>query len=287
MIYTIKSDKLTAQINSHGAELVHLIDENGIDRLHDVNHDSWKRTSPILFPQISRTRGNVYNVKGKEYQMPMHGFFRDLELTPYSQKNNEIIFKTQATEESLKHYPYQFEFYVKYLIFDNRFKVEFKVINPADEILYFMVGGHPGFKLCLNNHSYEDYKIVFQQKETADAMQVADGYLANEFKQVLNNEDTINLKHNLFVPDAIVLKDLKSKYVDIVSNNNDFDLRFYFADFAILAIWANNNEDDKYVCLEPWNGIQKQFVKDHEKMGVLSLNPHDTYVCSYTIEIVK
>ena len=46
-------------------------------------------------------------------------------------------------------------------------------------------------------------------------------------------------------------------------------------------------QEANFVCLEPWNGIQKDFVLQHDKMGVLSLGVDQRKTMSYTIEIVK
>ena len=44
-------------------------------------------------------------------------------------------------------------------------------------------------------------------------------------------------------------------------------------------------EEANYVCLEPWNGIQKEFVEDHEKMGVLKLGVDESKQFAYIIEV--
>ena len=77
MEYIIKNQYLTATIDSKGAELRTLVDQNQINRMHTPSVDTWNRVSPILFPQVSKTRDLLYTVEGKEYHMPMHGFFRD------------------------------------------------------------------------------------------------------------------------------------------------------------------------------------------------------------------
>ena len=288
MEYIIKNQYLTATIDSKGAELRTLVDQNQINRMHTPSVDTWNRVSPILFPQVSKTRDLLYTVEGKEYHMPMHGFFRDLQLTPIIYKEDELVFEIKETEETLKIYPYCFEFKVTYKLIDNALKVTFKVSNKGKKEMLYMLGGHPGFKVPLyENEQYSDYYLKFEEKETVDAMQVVDGYLANEFKRALTNEDVIVLKHEMYNPDAIVLKDLKSSYVDLMSYKNDKVLRFHFKDFEILAVWSLMKENANFVCLEPWNGIQKKFVKEHEKMGVLSLKENEEKEFSYTIEIIK
>ena len=288
MDYIIKNDKLRAVISSNGAELRQLFDENNENRMHEPSVETWNRVSPVLFPQVSRIKGGYYSVDDKNYAMPAHGFFRNMELSPSKVSEDSITFTINEDEQTLNVYPYKFEFSVTYKLVDNRLDVIFDVVNKDDKDLLYMLGGHPGFKVAKNeNERYEDYYLKFQEKETVLAMQVVDGFLANVYKPYLENQDIISLNHTLFDPDAIVLKDLKSKYVDLLSYKNDSCIRFYFSDFNILAIWSLMDERANYVCLEPWNGIQKEFVTDHKKMGVLSLTKDNKATYSYSIEIIK
>lgn len=286
MIYTIKNKYITAKISSHGAELVSLVDNDGIERMHTASPDTWNEVSPILFPTVSRFKDYLYNANNVEYKMPIHGFFKSMDLEPINHHDDSIEFEIQDDENTKKLYPYSFKFNVKYTIFNNKLIVSFKIKNTGENIMYYMLGGHPGFKVPLyDNEKYEDYYVEFEKNETNDAMQVVDGYLANEYKRYLTNENRIDLRHDLFVPDAICLTKLKSNYVDLRSNTNDKILRFYFSDFKILAIWSKTKINSDFVCFEPWNGIQHDFVKDIEKMGVLKLNSNKISKYSYTIEL--
>lgn len=288
MEYIIKNEFITAKINSKGAELRELIDSDGINRMHVPNVNTWNRVSPILFPQISKTKDFLYQVNHKDYYMPMHGFFRNEEHFAISQTSTKLVFLMKDSEETLKIYPYHFEFLVTYELIKSTLKVSFEIINKGDKMMYYMIGGHPGFKVPLfENENYNDYYLKFKNKETVKAMQVVNGYLANEFKDALQDEDKIVLKHEMYNPDAIILKDLSSPYVDLLSIKNDKALRFHFNDFDILAIWSLMRDDANFVCLEPWNGIQQDFVLEHEKMGVLSIEPQGKQKFSYSIEILK
>jgi galactose mutarotase-like enzyme len=286
MNYTIKNEYLTASISSLGAELISLIDSDGINRMHTPNPKTWNRVSPILFPQVSRTPGFKYKVNGIEYNMPAHGFFRNIEHTPVLIDDTTIKFVLKDNEETLKMYPYNFEFSVTYSLKANQLIVSFDVENKSNKTMLYMLGGHPGFKAPLfDNETYENYYLKFEHKETVDAMQVVEGFLANVYKPCLKDANIIKLDHNIFNPDAIVMRGLKSKYVDLLSDLNNKSIRFYFSDFEILAVWSLMNNEANYVCLEPWNGIQKNFVEDHEKMGVLQLLPNEKSHYSFTIEV--
>lgn len=288
MKYIIKNNYIKATIDSYGAQLIELIDYNNLNRMHSPNPNTWNEVSPILFPFISRLKDFTYKVNNKSYNMPLHGFLRHKELQVAYKNDSSIEFYLHEDKQTLTIYPYKFSIHVKYEIINKSLKVSFKIDNPNDFDLRYMIGGHPGFKVPLyENENYDNYYLKFSKKENVQAMQVVNGFLANEFKPFLNNQDIINLNHNLFINDAIVLKDLKSEYVDLMSHCNDHILRFHFSDFNILAIWSLNDKKANYVCLEPWNGIQKDFVIEHEKMGVLTLNKHESASYSYTIEIIK
>ena len=219
--------------------------------------------------------------------MTAHGFIRDNELEVLEHNETRIKFKYTQNENTLKMYPYDFNFYVTYTLLDNILDVSFLVENPSDKILRYMLGGHPGFKVPLyENESFNDYSILFQIKESVKKMCLDNGYLANIYQDYLSDCDIINLDHNLFIDDALIFRNLRSSYVDIISKNHNKKIRFHFSDFEILAIWSKVSEKVNLVCLEPWNGIQKDFVVDHEKMGVLEIAPHKSHYHSFKIEIL-
>ncbi len=287
MEYIIKNDYLEAVIASKGAELRKLHDKDKINRMHNPSVDTWNRVSPILFPQISRIPYSTYKVSGLNYQMTTHGFVRDAIFDVVSHTDREITFKYSSNEETLKMYPYEFNLYVTYQIMDNILEVSFKVENPSDKKLLYMLGGHPGFRVPLyKDEKYTDYSLMFKKKETVKRMCVVDGFLANVYEDYLLDSDIINLNHNLFKDDALIFKNLRSSYVELVSKNHDKKIRFHFADFQILAIWSKEEENANLLCLEPWNGIQKDFVIDHEKMGVLEIEPFGFDSFSYKIEVI-
>ena len=286
MEYIIKNEFLEATINSRGAELIKLIDSNRINRMHLPSSDTWNRVSPILFPQISRMPNSEYIVNNKVYTMATHGFIRDNELELVNQTDTEITFKCSNNEKTFIMYPYEFIFYVTYRLNKNILEVLFKVENPSDNKLLYMLGGHPGFKVPLfDDECYNDYSLVFEQKETSKRMCVVDWFIANEYVDYLVDANSIQLEHNLFLDDTLIFKNLNSNYVELVSKNHDKKIRFHFSDFEILAIWSKVEEYVNFLCLEPWNGIQKNFVKEHQKMGVLEIEPHSFNSYEYKIEV--
>ena len=287
MEYVIENEYLKAVISSHGAELIKLIDKDGVNRMHTPSRNTWNRVSPILFPQISRMSNSEYIVNGKIYNMPTHGFLRDTELDLVNHYETEVTFKFSHNKNTLLMYPYEFNFYVTYKLLKNNLDVSFRVENPSDKVIKYMLGGHPGFKVPLfDDESFSDYSILFEKKETTKRMCVVNGFIDNVYEDYLSDIDAINLNHNLFTVDTLIFKNLKSNYVEIVSKNHSKKIKIHFSDFEILAIWSKIEENADFICIEPWNGIQKKFVKEHEEMGILEIKPFETSCHSYRIEVI-
>ena len=68
MIHTIKSGKLTAQINDFGAELVSAVGADGYEYIWD-GKEYWCHHAPVLFPTCGRIVNDTYTYAGKTYHM--------------------------------------------------------------------------------------------------------------------------------------------------------------------------------------------------------------------------
>lgn len=286
MIKTLKNDFLTIKVNSFGAELTELIDNHQISRLHDGNPKYWGRRSPILFPIISRFVDQKYTYKGKEYKIGTHGFAREKEFVEYESTPYSITYLLKDDETTYLSYPFHFEFYVTYTLHNNTLKVTYTIKNVGENKMYFMVGGHPGFKVPLfENEQYEDYYLEFEKAETVEKTKLNGCYLSAETEPFLNKQKIIPLHYKMFNPDAYVMEGLKSNFIELKSKTNTKVVRFYFQEFKKLAIWSTLNVDSPFVCFEPWNGISKRYVDPIEEKGILELEAKDTFKCSYVIEI--
>lgn len=165
-LFQISNDKITIQIDSMGAELKSLKDiASGREYMWNADPKYWKRTSPVLFPLVGGLKDGVYRLDGKEYPMGQHGFARDMEFRLKSQTAHEIWFTLESDNETLKRYPYQFILELGYELSDRTMIVKWRVKNPADERMYFAIGGHPAFLCPIENGTKQcDYKIRFDTK---------------------------------------------------------------------------------------------------------------------------
>lgn len=292
-MYSLQNNKLKLSVKKIGAELCEISSiKNKTQFMWDANPDVWKGYAPNLFPIIGALKNDTYIYENKEYKLPKHGFIRNNpNIKLHKQTKNSLTFALYHNEESLKNYPFKFEFYITYKLTDNKIEVIHTIKNCDKKIMFFSVGGHPAFKCpVFENEDYNDYTLELEHLENSKKhlVNIKNGLIKLETEPFFNNSKTINLSHNLFNKNALIFKDLKSKKITLKSNKNGEVVTVSYLDFPYLGIWAKPEGD--YVCIEPWLGIA-----DHEntnqdlktKEGILSLNANKTYKASYTIEVNK
>ena len=115
-IQTISNDKLTVSINPLGAQLWSIQDADGTEYLWQGNPKYWADRAINLFPYIARMTEKSYTLNGQTYQMDIHGFAKDTLFEITSRESNRITFKISDTPDTLKQYPYAFDFYITYAV---------------------------------------------------------------------------------------------------------------------------------------------------------------------------
>src|SRR6218665_2523289 len=147
---TITNAVISVTINRKGAELVSLVHQaNQIDYMWSADSAFWGKSSPVLFPIVGALKDNIFIYEGKTYTLPRHGFARDGVFEVENQDKDKVTFLLKSDEESLKIFPFSFEFRLHYALDANRLNVKYEVTNVGDSTLFFSVGGHPAFKVPL------------------------------------------------------------------------------------------------------------------------------------------
>ena len=89
--YELKNDMITLGINSKGAEMKSLKNnETGLEYLWQADPAFWGRTSPILFPVVGNYKDKTTYYEGKAITLSQHGFARDTEFELVSQTEDTI-----------------------------------------------------------------------------------------------------------------------------------------------------------------------------------------------------
>lgn len=274
MNITLLNETIIVTANTQGAELKSIRNlENGIEYLWQANKDIWARHAPNLFPIVGKMDGN-YSIDGKEYQMNQHGFARDLPFKLLSSSDTEVVFELTHKDETFKVYPYKFSFQVIYKIIENELFVTYKVKNLDSKTIYFSVGAHPAFNVPLVvNEKFEDYYLEFEHYETIGKYPIENGLIASESKPLLIDQKKMILSKDLFIEDALVIKNMKSEQITLRSHKSRYYIKMKYKGFPYFGIWTKPGFD-KFLCLEPWKGIADTVGKKvsfEKKEGIISL----------------
>ncbi len=291
MIYTLENEVLKVEISTHGAELQSIIHKDKqINYLWDAKPEVWGRYSPVLFPNCGRVVENKFIINGKEYPAMSHGFNRDMEHMLCGESNNTILFCLKNNDETKKYYPYDFIFFTKYVLENNRLVCTQEVCNESEEDIYFNVGFHTGI-ICpfLPNTQNTDYYLEFEKLEQCKELitQEPGFIIEGAEKDYSPSEKTIPLAENIF-SGTLILEDVTSQYIDIKCKNENSFVRIGGTDSPNTLIWTAPENGLDLICIEPWYGKPDYVGTDHifeTKEGIIKLAKKSSFACSQYIEI--
>lgn len=258
MNITLKNEKFTAVVTTHGAELIDFKDENGMSYIWNGDPAYWFGQNPLLFPIVGNLKDGKIRMDHQEYFMGRHGFARDMEFDIVDQGTDFVIFELKSNDETLKKYPRAFVLQVCQTLESDGFKTSFKVLNKDEKPMPFCIGAHTAFNCPLKDgETLEDYQIIFDKEETAYNM------LLNDQGCVQGPSETLMLDHTKIMPlryevfekiDTIVFKNLQSTGVSLRHPETGHGIHMDFKGFPMMAFWTKGKEKAPFLCVEPWHG---------------------------------
>ena len=259
MEYSLTNGKYTAAVTTTGGELISFKDETGREHLWQGDPAIWTGRNPILFPAIGALKGGGAMFDGVFYPLSRHGFVRGREFSLAERGGDWAVLEISESPDTLAQYPYPFRLRVRHALTETGFKTSFTVKNTGERPMPYCIGGHTAY-LCpmYEGETFEDYSLVFDEKEDTGSIAVAaGGLLARRYLDVprLRGEDTIDLRHEFFDgADTLIFDGLKSKAVTLMNRKTRKGTRVTFGDFPMLGIWTMPNKQGPYLCIEPWQG---------------------------------
>lgn len=281
----LKNDNCTARIISKGAELKSL-SVNRRELMWRADPAFWGKTSPLLFPMIGTLRGGKTIIGGKEYKITKHGFARDLELSAESVSGTSVTFALEQNDYTLEMFPFDFKFTVTYTLKSDGITVTYRVKNNSEELMPFCIGAHPAFE-C--DGEFTDYRLEFAKPETAAVpnYNLETGmHEENNRRPLLNNENVLPLKHELFYEDVCYFDKVISRSVMLLDKENK-GVRVDYPDFTSLGVWQA--KDAPFLCIEPWCGsadFDDATGVFSEKRGAVTLNAGEERAFTYSITAI-
>jgi galactose mutarotase-like enzyme len=280
---TISNSKISATISDKGAELISLKASNGREYIWEGNPQYWAKHSPILFPIVGTLKNDSFNYDGNKYQLPRHGFARDMVFDLIRKTGTEAVFSLQSSEETRKLYPFDFELQIIYTLSDTELDITYKIFNKGSKIMYYSIGGHPAFALP---KQFKDYSLDFETNDTLVSYQLENDLLSDKTIKIGLDKKRLPLTYSLFEKDALIFKDMPSKQIRLLENSLPI-LNFRFKKFPNFGIWTKMNAP--FICLEPWVGYSDMLnatgnISEKEGIQALESNSHTAY--NFSIEIL-
>ena len=284
----LENEFLCVEIAEMGAEVTRIYDKvNGTEVLWNGDPTYWKRTSPVLFPNVGKTYRNTVRINEVQYPTSQHGFARDNRFKCISSAPESASFLLHSSEETKEVYPYDFELHINYTLAGKELTVEWKVKNRQDAPMYFTIGGHPAFRFAGKDEGKDDYKLKFPGKEKLEyhLIDPENGTcVVEESAELILEEEAYPLSEKLFENDALIFDDGQIEEVWLCHKDGKPYVGMRSEGFPNFGIWSV--KDAPFVCLEPWMGRcdNRGFEGDiSEKPGINALGAGETFAKAYTV----
>lgn len=289
MNYTLKNDFLHIIIDTVGAELCSVKTANGREYLWQGDPAVWGRRAPVLFPIVGKLKNNTYFYNETEYNLPQHGFARDLDFKLEEQAADKLVFSLTENENTLKVFPFPFKLCISYQIIESAVVVGYEVQNTSNlGTLLFSIGGHPAFNILEEEGvNLYDYHLEFEQEEYLHNHPLQGGLIKKQPSgSPLMVGTKLPLTKQLYANDALVFSGLKSKWVALVCEKLNYRVQLTIDEFPWFGTWGK--DDVPFVCLEPWCGHAD--FEDHDlnfqmKDEIVHLAPKNNFKRSYQITL--
>lgn len=266
---------LKLQLTNKGGEMASL-EYKGYDVLYKGDGRYWTGKNPTLFPMISSPATKQYTIDGITYPCRNHGLIRYMNLETIVDDGNEVKMRLTSNEETLKEYPYNFEYNITYKLDGNRVLINYDIINKDNKVMPFTFGLHPGFIV----RNFDDLIIEFKDDES--------GILYNQYTKEFSNHKLGEYKdflNDLSNTGTVILKDLNSKEVTL--KMPEYSVTVDKSKYRYLALWTADPKAE-YICVEPWLSIND--IKDtdnpfKDEYELEYLKPGETFKIDYWFEV--
>ena len=258
MIYSIENKFLKISADTNGAQLQSVFSKiTETEYLWQGDPAYWSGRAYNLFPFIGRMYKKTYYYNNEPFYIRSHGIARYNAFRLESKTATKLVFLLTETEETLKEYPFRFEYRVCFELDGASLKTEYSVKNNDEKELICTFGGHPGINVPFNGGNFEDYYLEFDEETKVRRHLLSDSspFMSGNYEfYPLKDGVRLPLKHDLFDNDAVILSNT-SRNVSIRSKKSNRYVTVKFDDFKYVGFWHSCKTNAPFVCIEPWNAL--------------------------------
>lgn len=277
----LKSNTSKAIINLKEGARVQDLTFNDVAIIKEIPLFDYKNSyaSSILFPFANRIKEGKYRFENKEYTFncnegggknALHGLVFDKEFLFIEKEITTtkcavtLCYKEQKKPKS---FPFNYEFYVTYILSEDNFTVSVEVKNTDTNAFPFTLGWHPYF-YCEN---LKDSVLNFDSNKKVE---FDENLITNGFSDY--DEGSIFKIENKQLDDSFVLQNGKigfttPKYsLEISASSKENYLQMY------------TPKDLPLIAIEPMTGISNSF---NNKIGLQVLEPQKSYSLNWNLNV--
>ena len=195
---------------------------------------------PVLFPIFGRLADFRYVWDGNTYHMDIHGFAHTSAWEVVEQGLDFLRLRLEASEETLKQYPFRFRAEILFRVADGELSLEQKYENLDNRAMPYNYGFHPYFRV-------ERLENVRVETTAAQYLDFAVGR-AQEFG---HGEVGLTMPQGAPETGAVFFGVTGPTVLHIPAEGRRLTMSFDES-FHTHVLWTQNGK--KFLCVEPVNG---------------------------------
>jgi galactose mutarotase-like enzyme len=248
----LSNEQIAVEVSSLGAEMQALTTSDGRSWLWNGDPKFWTGRSPILFPIVGKTPGDVVSIGGQSYAMGQHGFARRSEFVMVASTAIMCRHSLVSSAATKSVYPFDFELAVEHAIEGNALTVTAQVTNQDQKVMPFGLGFHPAFVWPLPGDDGRSHTVALDNHAEPKLVRLEGGLIAQKELPSPFHGGRLELKHELFVDDAMLFPMGAGEGLTYGAEGGS-SLKFGFENLPNLALWSKPGAP--FICVEPWHGM--------------------------------
>ena len=290
-LITIENENLQVQVKMHGGALYTITDKvKNKQLMWEGGEGMWSSRDHVMFPFVCRRINGKYTDGGVEYEMPLHGFVRDMDLTVTAKSESSVTLSVSSNEKTLALYPHEFTLSVIYTLNGNELSVEYEIKNLDGKEMYFSFGGHLGLKATSQKTDWgEDTKGNFVTfNPPLDTIYNLEGGAFTLAPSKIEPMEKLEVDKSFVTKyDTLILQTKEGS--TLLYETGDGDKINFTIPSPIIALWSSEKVG-AFCCVEPWWGLPDSIPHRPEisqKAQMCRVDGYGVYKSGYKLEIIR
>ncbi len=210
--------------------------------------------------------------------MPSHGFARLLSFTyDVDIDGQDINMTLEDSHQTNQHYPFNFQFTIRYRLVDAGLDVEWSLTNTGDDPMPYYAGHHFYFRVPVTRRAETTLSLPASLRQHA--------LVGGGLSRPVRGEQSYSLADPRLQDQFHVLQGDEPAKLDMPWQKTSitFDLSQSACPWYALTIWAASPDADSF-CIEPWLGTPDAI---HHGQGLrwLAAGDSETALCRLRVQM--